>query len=89
MESQQLVMWEMGERPTRYRSDAREMERTYYTIYELSETLKTSPMSVRRMFQDRPGVLKLGPSGRRGKRDHVSLRIPQSVLEAVLDERSR
>ena len=39
------------------------------------------------MFQDQPGVLKLGKSNRRdGKRDYVTLRIPQSVAERVYQE---
>ncbi len=39
---------------------------------------------------EQPGVLKIGKSERRdGKRDYLSLRIPQSVAERVHEERSK
>jgi hypothetical protein len=44
--------------------------------------------TVRRMFQDEPGVLKYGKSARRdGKRDYVTLRIPESVVQRVYREK--
>ncbi len=44
--------------------------------------------TIRRMFQDEPGVLKVGKSGRRdGKRDYVTLRIPESVVQRVYREK--
>ena len=55
----------------------------HYTIQEIAELWKVSTMTVRRCFEDQPGVLKLS-FGRRlaGKgRPHVTLRIPESVLE--------
>lgn len=57
-----------------------------YTVDEVAEKLKISHMSVRRYFQDAPGVLKMGPRGRRNKRDHTTLRIPESVLVRKLEE---
>ena len=45
--------------------------------------------TVRRMFQDEPGVLKIGRVRRRdGKRDYMSIRIPESVARRVHQERS-
>jgi hypothetical protein len=42
------------------------------------------------MFQDEPGVLKNGKSNRRdGKRDYVTLRIPESVARRVYAQRSK
>jgi hypothetical protein len=44
--------------------------------------------TIRRMFQDEPGVLKVGKSGRRdGKRDYITLRIPESVVQRVYREK--
>ena len=44
--------------------------------------------TVRRMFQDEPGVLKYGKCNRRdGKRDYVTLRIPESVVQRVYREK--
>jgi hypothetical protein len=42
------------------------------------------------LFADEPGVLKLGrTTARNGKRQYTTLRIPQSVLTRVFEERSR
>ena len=40
-----------------------------------------------RMFQDEPGVLKIGQTGRRSKRDYVTLRIPASTAARFYQER--
>jgi hypothetical protein len=57
---------------------------------ELAELWKYDATTIRRMFQDEPGVLKIGKSNRRdGKRDYVTLRIPRSVAERVYRERSK
>ena len=57
---------------------------------ELAELWKLDPATVRRMFQDERGVLKIGKSNRRdGKRDYITLRIPRSVADRVWRERSR
>jgi hypothetical protein len=61
----------------------------HYTIYEIARPLKVSPNLIRGMFQDEPGVLKLGTlHARGGKRPHVTLRIPESVVKRVLGERA-
>jgi len=39
--------------------------------------------TVRRMFQNEPGVLVLGDRSSGRKRGYTTLRIPQSVLEKV------
>ncbi len=62
----------------------------HYNPKELASIWHLDQTTVRRLFQDQPGVLKVGKSNRRdGKRDYVSLRIPQSVAERVHRERSR
>ena len=52
----------------------------HFTPSELAEQWKLSPETIRRLFQDEPGVLKMpnagGPSG---KRRYKTLRIPASV----------
>jgi hypothetical protein len=53
-------------------------------LWGLNET------TVRRLFQDQPGVLKIGRAGHRdGKRDYTSIRIPESIALRVHEERSR
>ena len=62
----------------------------HYTPKELAQVWHLDESTVRRMFQDEPGVLKIGNSDRRdGKRDYVSIRIPQSVALRVHRERSQ
>ncbi len=62
----------------------------HYTAKELAELWSLDASSVRRLFQDEPGVLKIGKANRRdGRRDYVSLRIPESVACRVHQERSR
>ena len=56
---------------------------------ELAKLWKLDATTIRKIFQDQPGVFKHGKSNRRdGKRDYVTLRIPKSVAERVYRERS-
>jgi hypothetical protein len=55
----------------------------HFSISEISEIWNVSKDTVRRMFQDEPGVLILGRRPSRHKRGYTTLRIPQSVLERV------
>ena len=62
----------------------------HYTARELGGMWGFDETTIRRMFQDEPGVLKIGKSDRRdGKRDYVSIRIPKSIAERVHRERSK
>jgi hypothetical protein len=51
----------------------------HYTPNELAEVWRLDESTIRRMFEDEPGVLKIGQTGRRSKRDYVTLRIPAST----------
>jgi hypothetical protein len=55
----------------------------YFTPKELGEILKVHEKTVKRMFQDEPGVLKLNQKRLLRGRPHVTLRIPRSVFERV------
>jgi hypothetical protein len=59
-----------------------------FTPQQIAEKLAFSVDKVRKMFQDEPGVIKIGqPSGRLGrklKRRYYTLRIPESVVERVI-----
>jgi hypothetical protein len=62
----------------------------HFTATELAEIWKLDETTIRRIFLDEPGVLKIGKSNRRdGKRDYVTLRIPESVALRVYQERTR
>jgi hypothetical protein len=59
-------------------------EEKHYTPDELGELWAVSPQTIRNLFFDEPGVLRL-PSRRTGKkaRSYVSMKIPESVAERV------
>jgi hypothetical protein len=58
-------------------------EEPHYTPQELAETWGVSAETIRVLFRNEPGVLKIGPDGTRFRRGYKSLRIPQSVAERV------
>jgi hypothetical protein len=61
----------------------------WYTPRELAMVLSLDVSTIRRMFIDEAGVFKRGRCNRRdGKRDYTTLRIPASVAERVLREKS-
>ena len=61
----------------------------HYTPKELAELWALDETTIRRIFQCEVGVLKIGKTNRRdGKRDYMSLRIPQSVALRVHQRRS-
>ena len=60
----------------------------HYSPAQIAKALNLSDTKVRRMFQDEPGVAKIGePSrrlGRKLKRRYYTLRIPESIALKVL-----
>ena len=62
----------------------------HFTAAELGELWQLDESTIRRIFQDEPGVLKIGKSQRRdGKRDYVTLRIPESVAIRIYRQRCK
>ena len=56
----------------------------HYSPAEIAELWSLSVDTVRKIFENEPGVLVLGnPQPRRGKRSYTTLRIPANVLERV------
>jgi hypothetical protein len=55
----------------------------HYTPNELASLWQVDPKTVRRMFQDEPGVLRFGSQESRYKRGYISMRIPASVAARV------
>ena len=70
------------------REGTKETER-HFSPKELAELWGLDQSTVRRIFRDEPGVLRIPHLGRRGKRDYTSLRIPDSVAARVHERRSR
>jgi hypothetical protein len=67
------------------------LEERYYTVAEIAKKLNVCRNTVRSLFDDEPGVIRIGhPSRREGrqlKRRYSILRIPESVLLRVMQER--
>jgi hypothetical protein len=61
----------------------------HFTPKELAELWALDQSTIRRLFRDEPGVLRIPHLGRNGKRDYISLRIPASVAARVHERRSR
>jgi hypothetical protein len=60
-----------------------------YTTRELARLWQLSENSIRRLFQDEPGVFVLGCSNPRGKRGYCTLRIPAEIVARVWRAREK
>ena len=63
--------------------------RSYWTVGEVAELLRLHSSTVIRMFQDEPGVLKLNNKRLSRGRPHVTLRIPDALLQRKIREMAR
>jgi hypothetical protein len=62
----------------------------HFTPKQLAELWILHESTIRRLFIDEPGVLKYGNSSpRSGRREYLTLRIPESVARRVYAKRSR
>lgn len=64
----------------------------HFTVDQVAEAWGVSPKTVRRIFQDMPGVLKLqGPSllMKRRRSPRILLRIPESLLRRAHEDGTR
>ena len=56
----------------------------HFAPREMAELWGVSESTIRRIFQDEVGVLRIGKDGRKdGKLDYVTLRVPGAVAERV------
>lgn len=55
----------------------------HYDASELAELWGVSSETIRCIFRDEPGVLKIGKPSTKYKRGYITLRIPESVAERV------
>jgi len=55
----------------------------HYSVSELAVTWNLSENTIRRMFENEPGVLKWGATEGRFKRRYTTLRIPETVVLRV------
>ena len=75
----------------RIEADASQASERHYSVAEVAEMWNLSVNTVRRIFENEPGVLAIGePRPKYGRRrGKVTLRIPQSVLQRVHRRRSK
>jgi hypothetical protein len=59
------------------------MDEKHYTPSELADLWGVSVQTVRELFKNEDGVLKIGSDGTRNRRAYRTLRIPYSVAERV------
>ena len=74
---------------SRLRKPAVQQVKETSTCKELAERWSLGESTIRRIFRDEPGVLRIPHSRRRGKRDYISIRIPASVEARVRSRMSR
>ncbi|MGB2590958.1 MAG: hypothetical protein WAJ96_09935 [Candidatus Acidiferrum sp.] len=55
----------------------------HYTVTEIAKLWQFSIDTIRALFRNRPGVLKVGTGETRKKRAYISIRIPESILQQV------
>jgi hypothetical protein len=55
----------------------------HYAPSEVADLWKFNVETIRRLFQDEPGVMMLQAPVKKGRRPYKTIRIPQSVLERV------
>ena len=55
----------------------------HYTVQQIAERWHLSETSVRKLFRDEPGVIRIDSPERRFKRGYCTLRVPATVAERV------
>jgi hypothetical protein len=59
------------------------VDEKHFTPTDLAKAWGVSAETIRVLFRDEPGVLKIGNNGTRTKRGYKTLRIPESIAERV------
>jgi hypothetical protein len=55
----------------------------HYTAGEVADLWRFNVETVRRLFENEPGVIVLQTLARKGKRPYRTIRVPQTVLDRV------
>jgi len=61
----------------------------HFSVHEIADSWKLCENSVRALFKDEPGVVRIERPRSRWKRGYSTLRVPQSVLERVHQRMSK
>ena len=63
--------------------EAEAVHEPIFTAEELARVHRLHPATIRKLFREEPGVIRLGHGYRRDRRQYFTLRIPRSVAERV------
>jgi hypothetical protein len=74
--------------PVQPANEAIPINERYYTAEEIAHALKLHVETIRKWFRHREGVLRFGSEATAEKRQRLIIRIPASVLECALRERT-
>jgi hypothetical protein len=88
LQSEKFLRWKPSEPESpkpdgsgRIVEQANLMNERHYTPQELANLWGVDPETIRNIFREEPGVVKIGNNNK--KRSYVTLRIPESVAERV------
>ena len=60
-----------------------ETDEAIFTAEELAASKRLHPSTIRKMFMNQPGVIRLGHPASAGRQQYFTLRIPSSVARRV------
>ena len=83
LKSQKFMDWGTPREKIRPTNPALSVGEKHFTPQELAEAWGVSAETIRQIFRDEQGVLKIGKSGTRVKRGYFTLRIPKEVAERI------
>jgi hypothetical protein len=83
LKSEKFIQWGTPSEKIRPANPAVSVGEKHFTPQELAEAWGVSAETIRVIFREEPGVLKIGKTGGRYKRGYVTLRIPNEVAERV------
>jgi len=61
----------------------------HYSVVEIAELWGLSPDTVRALFRDTPGVLKIDRPKTRSKRAYLTIKVPETVMLRVHERLSK
>jgi hypothetical protein len=83
LKSQKFADWGTPREKIRPQNPAFSIDEKHFTATELAQAWGVSAETIRQIFRNEQGVLKIGKSGTRVKRGYFTLRIPMEVAERV------
>ena len=60
----------------------------YHQVPAVARRMGVTPITVRRLFKEAPGIKYLGQSGSSNKRSYTTMLIPESAIQWILDRMS-